>query len=144
MAPKQLVLPPGMTAPNAGPSAPPPVAQVNLNPRTLDDVMCEKCNNYTFQDVVLMKRVSPLQSPTGKEAFIPANVFACAACGHVNDRFIQGMLNGWFKDATTSMPAPTPMAVVPPSAPLAPATPTADGIQSSAIPGLESVPTDDA
>ena len=73
-----------------------PTAQMNIKPSELDDVVCEECNNFTFVQVVLMKRMPSLISPTGKEAFIPMEVYACNACGHINERFIKGM-GGWFK-----------------------------------------------
>jgi len=80
-----------------GPATPPqPAAQMNIKPGELDDVVCEECGNFTFTAVVLMKRMPSLISPTGKEAFIPMQVYACNSCGHVNERFIQGM-GGWFK-----------------------------------------------
>ena len=86
------IITPGMGEP--GPAQ--PTAQMNIKPSELDDVICEECNNFTFVQVVLMKRMPPLISPTGKEAFIPMEVYACNACGHINERFIKGM-GGWFK-----------------------------------------------
>ena len=49
--------------------------------------ICEKCGNDTFQQVYRMRKLSPLLSPTGQEALIPINLFACAKCGHVNKGF---------------------------------------------------------
>lgn len=74
----------------------PPQAQVNIDPRDLDDVVCEKCGNYTFELVILMKRVPAVLSPEGKESFLPMNIFACHACGHINTRFLAGVQ--WFSD----------------------------------------------
>ena len=87
-----IITPPGMGA--SGPQQ--PTAQMNIKPSELDDVVCEECNNFTFIQVVLMKRMPPLISHTSKEAFIPMEVYACNACGHINKRFIKGM-GGWFK-----------------------------------------------
>lgn len=70
--------------------------QMNVKPTELDDVVCEECDNFTFQPVLLMKRLPALISPTQKEAFMPMQVYACNSCGHVNQRFIDGM-GGWFK-----------------------------------------------
>lgn len=86
-----IIMPPGMDD-----SPQQPTAQMRINPGELDDVVCEECNNFTFVQVVLMKRMPSLISPTGKEAFIPMQVYACNACGHINERFIKGM-GGWFK-----------------------------------------------
>ena len=35
-----------------------------------------------------MKRISPILSPTGKEAVVPIQTFACNACGSVNAEFL--------------------------------------------------------
>lgn len=77
----------------------PPGHEMNVKPSDLDDVICEKCKNFTFIQVSMMKRIPALISPTGKEAFVPMTVYACNSCGNVNDRFIQGM-GGWFKGST--------------------------------------------
>jgi uncharacterized Zn finger protein len=58
--------------------------KLNVDLSNAEDVKCENCGNYTFQEVVLMKRISPLISPTGKEALIPIPTFACNACGFIN------------------------------------------------------------
>lgn len=71
---------------------------MNIDPTALDDVTCDECENYTFLQVILMKRMPALISPTGKDAFLPQSTFACAVCNHVNVHFIQGM-GGWFKDS---------------------------------------------
>jgi len=62
--------------------------QINVDISKADDITCENCGNYTFQEVALMKRLSPLISPTGKEAVVPIPTFACNACGHINKRFL--------------------------------------------------------
>jgi uncharacterized Zn finger protein len=62
--------------------------QMNVDLSKADDVVCERCGNYTFQSVMLMKRMSPLVSPTGKEAIVPIPTFSCNACGHINKQFL--------------------------------------------------------
>lgn len=52
-----------------------------------DDIVCENCNNLTFEEVLLMKKVSALVSPNGKEGIVPIPTFACVACGWVNKMF---------------------------------------------------------
>ena len=99
----------------------PPQTQLNIKPHELDDVKCDKCGNHTFVSVALIKVVPSLVSPTGKEAFVPMQVFACNGCGHVNERFIEG-LGGWFKGTT------------PPEE-----EKKEDGIVSSELPGLQVV-----
>jgi len=55
---------------------------------TAQDVTCENCGNYTFQQVALLKRISAIVSPNGKELLVPNPVFACNACGFVNKQFV--------------------------------------------------------
>jgi hypothetical protein len=62
--------------------------QLNVDLSQADDIVCENCGNYTFNEVALMKRLSPLVSPTGKEAIVPIPTFACNACGFINQRFL--------------------------------------------------------
>lgn len=56
-----------------------------------ESVSCEHCANQTFVGVVMMKRISPIISPTGKEAVVPIQTFACNACGFVNKEFLPAM-----------------------------------------------------
>ena len=48
-----------------------------------DTITCEKCGNASFIQSYFLKRVSALVSPTGKEAFVPLQVFACGNCGTI-------------------------------------------------------------
>ena len=50
-------------------------------------VQCEKCENSTFKQTLLIKKLSALVSPNGQETVIPVAVFACEKCGHVNSEF---------------------------------------------------------
>ena len=52
-----------------------------------ESITCEHCANQTFVTVMMMKRISPIISPTGKEAIVPIQTFACNACGFVNEAF---------------------------------------------------------
>jgi len=54
------------------------------------DVFCEKegCGNATFEEVMLVKYLSDVASPTGKGGYVPMRVLSCAACGHVNTGFL--------------------------------------------------------
>ena len=56
-----------------------------------ESVTCESCGNHTFVGVMMMKRISPIISPTGKEAVVPIQTFACNACGFVNKEFLPVM-----------------------------------------------------
>ena len=62
---------------------------------TLDNVdlthaktlQCEKCECKGFKQTLMLKKLSPLVSPSGQEAIIPVAAFACEACGHINKEF---------------------------------------------------------
>ena len=56
-----------------------------------ESVTCDSCSNHTFIGVMMMKRISPIISPTGKEAVVPIQTFACNACGFVNKEFLPAM-----------------------------------------------------
>jgi len=56
-----------------------------------ESVICDSCSNHTFVGVMMMKRISPIISPTGKEAVVPIQTFACNACGFVNKQFLPVM-----------------------------------------------------
>ena len=50
-------------------------------------VKCDKCENQTFKQTLIIRKVSALVSPNGQEQYIPVAVFACEKCGHVNSEF---------------------------------------------------------
>jgi len=50
-------------------------------------IKCEKCENSTFKQTLLIRKMSALVSPSGQETVIPIGVFACEKCGHVNAEF---------------------------------------------------------
>ena len=55
-------------------------------------VKCEKCENGTFKQTLLLNKLSALLSPHGQESIIPVAVFACEKCGHVNKEFTDAEL----------------------------------------------------
>ena len=50
-------------------------------------VKCDKCENQTFKNTLIIRKLSALASPNGQEQYIPVAVFACEKCGHVNAEF---------------------------------------------------------
>ena len=48
---------------------------------------CENCKNTTFKQSLMLHRLSALVSPNGQETIVPAAVFACEKCNHVNKEF---------------------------------------------------------
>ena len=43
------------------------------------------CGGRLFDSAVMVKRVSPLLSPTAKEEIIPADIIICRSCGKIPD-----------------------------------------------------------
>jgi len=56
---------------------------LNIDISKAEDFKCEKCENLYFNPVVRLKRISPLVSPTGKEAVVPVQVMSCTGCGEI-------------------------------------------------------------
>jgi uncharacterized Zn finger protein len=50
-------------------------------------ICCEACGGSTFKQTLLLRKMSALVSPDGRETIIPMQVFACDKCGHVNKEF---------------------------------------------------------
>ena len=50
-------------------------------------VKCEACENQTFKQSLLLRKLSALVSPNGQETLVPVQVFACEKCGNVNSDF---------------------------------------------------------
>ena len=50
--------------------------------------VCDKCGNDTFTQVLKMRKLSSLLSPTGQETMIPIQTFACTKCGYINPGFL--------------------------------------------------------
>ena len=59
--------------------------QIDLSKAT--PMKCEKCENPTFKQTLMLHKLSALLSPNGQETIVPAAVFGCEACGHVNSEF---------------------------------------------------------
>ena len=61
---------------------------VNINPKDLEDVVCDKCGCQSFTPVMLFKRLSAVLSPNGQKALFPLEVYKCTDCGHINEEFL--------------------------------------------------------
>ena len=60
---------------------------LNIDISSLTNVRCPNCKNQVFQPLFIVKRVSALQSPSGKEGVAPMQIFACTSCGAVPKEF---------------------------------------------------------
>lgn len=63
--------------------------QIKIDLKDAEDTKCDKCESVYFVPAFMIKRVSPLVSPTGQEMLAPMQLFQCSSCGHVNDKFIE-------------------------------------------------------
>jgi hypothetical protein len=65
-----------------------PAAKVDLG--QAETMKCDECDNYLFLTSYVLKRISPLVSPTGEEGIVPIQVYSCGNCGHVPSKFLEG------------------------------------------------------
>ena len=70
-----------------------PSQNANLSMGDTEPFFCEDCNNAVFIPAFFLRRLSPLMSPSGKEAMIPVQVYSCGNCGKVPKSLMQE-LNG--------------------------------------------------
>ena len=68
----------------------PPQQQVKVDLSQAETTKCEYCGNYLFIKSSIIKRLSPLLSPTGEEALIPIEVYSCGNCGKVPTSMLKG------------------------------------------------------
>jgi uncharacterized Zn finger protein len=55
-------------------------------------VICEECQNETFQECVIIRKASKFLTGTAQDAIIPIPAFSCTKCGHVNNEFFPSEL----------------------------------------------------
>ena len=60
---------------------------VNVDLSKAETVECKKCNNNVFLLTYIIKRISPIISPTGQEAVVPVQVYSCGSCGEIMEMF---------------------------------------------------------
>jgi len=52
------------------------------------DLTCAECGCRTFNNVFIIKHISALLSPSGREINAPIPTFSCTKCGHINKEFL--------------------------------------------------------
>ena len=67
--------------------------QIQIDISQVDNVKCDACENTRFTPVFIIKKISALMSPSGKETLAPLQVFKCDKCDHVNELFLSGITN---------------------------------------------------
>lgn len=57
--------------------------------KSAPDFECDSCKEKYFTQVYRIKHLSGLITGTGRDMVVPISVYACAACGHVNQYFLE-------------------------------------------------------
>ena len=72
---------------NGGPNEPSQQQQIDISKTT--PIKCEKCEGQTFKQTLLLRKLSAIVSPDGRETVVPVQVFACESCNNVNKEFTE-------------------------------------------------------
>lgn len=51
-------------------------------------IRCDECGHHVFSDGIVLKRFSPITSPTGEDMVVPVQVYSCMKCHHVNREWL--------------------------------------------------------
>jgi predicted RNA-binding Zn-ribbon protein involved in translation (DUF1610 family) len=65
------------------PQKPLPQQQVQVDLKDADTMKCQSCGNSIFIQGYVIKKISAIVSPTGKEVIAPIQVFNCGNCGEM-------------------------------------------------------------
>ena len=65
------------------PMKPLPKANVQVDLSDADTMKCQSCENPVFIQGYIIKKISAIVSPTGKEVIAPIQVFNCGNCGEL-------------------------------------------------------------
>ena len=60
-----------------------PKQQVQVDLKDADTMKCQACGNTVFIQGYVIKKISAIVSPTGKEVIAPIQVFNCGNCGEM-------------------------------------------------------------
>ena len=63
-------------------------SNINVKLEQTDELTCDECGTSAFKPVFLLRKISALLSPSGKETVFPIQVFSCNSCGHINEDFL--------------------------------------------------------
>jgi len=65
------------------PMKPLPKANVQVDLSDADTMKCQSCENPVFIQGYIIKKISAILSPTGKEVIAPIQVFNCGNCSEM-------------------------------------------------------------
>jgi hypothetical protein len=63
---------------------------MHVDLKSLEDVKCQ-CGCEFWEQIFAMKKIPVLQSPTGKEEFMPIPFFVCKQCSQPFENAIKGV-----------------------------------------------------
>lgn len=63
------------------------ISKPKINLKEQPTVVCEKCENIFFKEVVLIKKVSKILTGNVEDVIVPFPTYMCNSCGHVNNDF---------------------------------------------------------
>lgn len=61
--------------------------KVNIDLKKTTGVKCDECGNQTFQEGLMLRKVSRFLTGETQDGVIPIPTFVCTKCGHVNQDF---------------------------------------------------------
>jgi uncharacterized Zn finger protein len=61
--------------------------KVNVSLDKTVGIRCESCDNETFQEALLLRKVSKFLTGQAQDGVLPIPTFVCSKCGHVNAEF---------------------------------------------------------
>ena len=53
-----------------------------------ETIICKECDNRLFISSFVIKKISAIVSPSGKESIIPIQVYSCGSCGEIPELFL--------------------------------------------------------
>jgi uncharacterized Zn finger protein len=61
--------------------------KVNIDLKKTTGVSCDECSNESFQEALLLRKVSRFLTGEAQDGVIPIPTFVCTKCGHINRDF---------------------------------------------------------
>lgn len=65
--------------------------KLNVDLSQATDLECIECKNNTFVPAFVLKKLSALLSPTGKETMVPVQIFECSKCHAIPAEFLSAL-----------------------------------------------------
>lgn len=62
--------------------------RINVSLQDTTGVACDSCGHSVFEEGLMLRKVSQFLTGTSQPGMIPIPVFACKACGYVNEEFL--------------------------------------------------------